>query len=484
MEPPCEDLVRLYDADVPALMIQGVSSDAGKSFVAAGLCRWLSRQGLSVAPFKAQNMSNNARVVAGGEIGSAQWLQAIAAGVRPDVRMNPILLKPESDRRSQVVLNGVANQELTNLPWRGRSRRLWPHVVAAYESLAAEYEFIVIEGAGSPAETNLWADDVVNMSVAALADAPVLLVADIDRGGAFAHLYGTWALLPPNHQVRIRGFILNKFRGDPALLEPAPRDLEVRCGVPTIGVIPWISHDLPDEEGPTWIESPPRGPSVGIICGPYASNLDEFVGLQRSTRVRFVRSLDEFEDFDLIILPGSKHVANDVRWLREKRLDERLRTEAKEGTAILGICGGLQILGRHVGAVEGVEGASEGLNLLAVSTTLEREKRTNVTEIELPSMTSPWSWLGGHRVTGYEIHHGVTAGSDLLTVSDQHLVYGRDNILGIYFHGLFENTEVLESFAGEAQGNLDVALELLADTMEQHLNTSFVSSCLGLEYGE
>src|SRR6202034_3994634 len=252
--------------------------------------------------------------------------------------------------------------------------------------------------AGSPAETNLWASDIVNMAVADYLDAPVLLVADINRGGAFAHLFGTWALLPPNHQVRIKGFILNKFRGDPALLEPAPQDLEIRCGVPTVGVIPWISHDLPDEEGPALLESPTSGPRVGIICGPYASNLDEFVGLQRSTRVRFVRSLEEFDIFDLIILPGSKHVANDIRWLREKRLDERLRTAAGEGTAILGICGGLQILGRHVDAVEGIEGASEGLNLLAVSTTLEKEKQTKATELVLPTMTSPWGWLSAQRL--------------------------------------------------------------------------------------
>ncbi|MCU1363555.1 MAG: Cobyric acid synthase [Acidimicrobiaceae bacterium] len=461
-------------------MIQGVSSDAGKSFIATGLCRWLSRQGLKVAPFKAQNMSNNARVVEGGEIGSAQWLQAIAAGVTPDVRMNPILLKPESDRRSQVILNGVANEELTNQPWRGRSPRLWPHVVAAYESLAREYEFIIIEGAGSPAETNLWADDVVNMRVAELGEAPVLLVADINRGGAFAHLYGTWALLLPDHQARLSGFILNKFRGDPALLEPAPQDLEARCGVRTIGVIPWISHDLPDEEGPTVIDSPSSGPRVGIICGPYASNLDEFVALQRSTYVTFVRSLGEFDHFDLIILPGSKHVAKDIEWIHEKRLDERLRSAASEGTAILGICGGLQILGGHIDAVEGVEGASDGLNLLAVSTTLEREKQTRAIEMAFPAMTSPWGWLSGQHVTGYEIHHGVTSGSDALSVSDGRLVFGSDNLLGLYFHGLFENPSVLESFSGNVRGDLDVALELLADTMEEHLDASFVMSCLGL----
>lgn len=228
-----------------SLMVQGVSSGAGKSLVVAGLCRSLARRGIRVAPFKAQNMSNNASVVDGGEIGTAQWLQALAAGVTPDVRMNPVLLKPESDTRSQVVVNGQVSRELTEAPWRGRSQRLWPAVVDAFESLRADYDVILIEGAGSPAETNLWADDVVNMAMADHAEASVLLVADIDRGGAFAHLYGTWSLLPPHWQKRIDGFLLNKFRGDESLLAPAPADLEARTGVPTVGVLPWLDHDLP-----------------------------------------------------------------------------------------------------------------------------------------------------------------------------------------------------------------------------------------------
>jgi dethiobiotin synthetase len=199
---------------VPALMVQGVSSDAGKSLLVTALCRWAHQQGISVAPFKAQNMSNNARVVDGGEIGTAQWLQAVAAGVLPDVRMNPILLKPESDTRSQVVLNGVVNEAFTSAPWRDRSSRLWPYVTEAFRSLSDEFDVVIIEGGGSPAETNLWSSDIVNMAVADLADAPVALVADIDRGGAFAHLFGTWALLPPGWRRRIEGFVLNKFRGD------------------------------------------------------------------------------------------------------------------------------------------------------------------------------------------------------------------------------------------------------------------------------
>jgi adenosylcobyric acid synthase len=478
---PSISMLSLYASNVPSLMIQGVSSDAGKSFVTTALCRWLARQGVSVAPFKAQNMSNNARVVDGGEIGSAQWLQALAAGVEPNVRMNPILLKPESDRRSQVVVNGVVDVELTSQPWRGRSRRLWPHVVAAYESLARDYEFIVIEGAGSPAETNLWADDIVNMAVAELADAPVLLVADIDRGGAFAHLYGTWALLPANHQQRMKGFILNKFRGDPSLLEPAPDDLEARCGVPTIGVIPWIAHDLPDEEGPTLVESPENGPRVGIVCGPYASNLDEFVGLQRSVRVRFIRTPEEFDVFDLIILPGSKHVAEDLHWLRDRGLDEKVRESARAGTPVLGICGGLQMLGRRVDAVEGVEESSDGLDMLAVSTTLEREKQTSAAAVSFSRLPAPWEWLSEQRVTGYEIHHGVTTAIDSLSLGDEQHFFGRDNVLGIYFHGLFENAAVLEAFSGHSKGDREAAFELLADAIEQHLDTSFLKSCLKME---
>jgi adenosylcobyric acid synthase len=461
-------------------MIQGVSSDAGKSFVVTALCRWLSRQGVRVAPFKAQNMSNNARVVEGGEIGSAQWLQALASGVTPDIRMNPILLKPESDRRSQVVLNGVVDEEMTSQPWRGRSNRLWPHVVAAYESLAKEYDCVVIEGAGSPAETNLWADDIVNMRVAELANAPVLVVADIDRGGAFAHLYGTWALVPPADQPRIKGFILNKFRGDPSLLDPAPQDLEARCGVPTVGVIPWITHDVPDEEGPTLMTSGSSGPRVGIVCAPYASNLDEFVTLQRSARVRFVRSRDGCEDLDLIIIPGSKHVAADLRWLHEQGLDESVRASARRGTPILGICGGLQMLGRRVDAVEGVEGSGDGLDLLAVSTTLEREKQVKAIARSLPTFPAPWEWMSDQWVTGYEIHHGVTTALGDLSMSDERLFFGAGNVLGVYFHGVFENAGVLEAFTGHSKGDRESSFELLADTIEEHVDTSFLKACLEL----
>ena len=236
-------------------MVLGTTSGAGKSWLATALCRYYARQGFKVAPFKAQNMSNNARVVAGpqgawGEIGSAQYFQALAARAVPDVRMNPLLLKPEADTRSQVVLLGQVSEELSAMPWRGRSQRVWPQIAAALDELRAENDVVVIEGAGSPAETNLHASDIVNMRVARHAGARCLLVTDIDRGGAFAHLYGTWALLPEDERALIHGFVLNKFRGDASLLAPAPQHLQERTGVPTVATIPmqW-HHGLPEEDG-------------------------------------------------------------------------------------------------------------------------------------------------------------------------------------------------------------------------------------------
>jgi adenosylcobyric acid synthase len=461
-------------------MVQGVSSGAGKSLVATALCRSLARRGLRVAPFKAQNMSNNARVVDGGEIGSAQWLQALAAGVTPDVRMNPVLLKPESDVRSQVVLNGRVDRALTELPWRGRSKLLWPHVLEAFTSLRAEYDVIVLEGAGSPAETNLWDDDIVNMAMAEAADASVLLVADIDRGGAFAHLYGTWALLPPQWRDRISGFLLNKFRGDPSLLDPAPAELAERTGIPTVGILPWLVHALPSEEGPSRIESR-AGRRIALVVGPYASNLDEFAALRQVADVQLVGTGGQLGEAELVILPGSKHVAADLAWLRETGLDEQIRTVAAAGTPVLGICGGLQALGGRIEDPHGVESASEGLGLLPITTTFEPAKRTTATSVRFAEMPTPWSWLDGRAVRGYEIRHGhteVATGAALGYAHPAGLAYGTDNVLGVYVHGIFEDAEVLEAFTGSRSEPLDAVLDRLADALDTHLDQTWLAAQL------
>ena len=463
------------------IMVQGVSSDAGKSLIATALCRWLRRRGALVAPFKAQNMSNNARVVDGGEIGTAQWLQALAAGVAADVRMNPVLLKPEADTRSQVVINGVVSRGLTESPWRGRSPRLWPHVEAAYRSLVAEYDVVVVEGAGSPAELNLWADDIVNMRVAELAGAPVLLVADIDRGGAFAHLYGTWALLPPPWRSHIRGFLLNKFRGDAGLLAPAPAELERATGVPTVGLVPWIEHALPDEEGPTLGAPSGRSRRVCIVGGPYASNLDEFVRLQQVADVRWARTPAALTGADLVVLPGSKHVPNDLAWMRSTGMADAVISAAASGVPVLGICGGLQMLGGAIEDPAGVEGSAEGLGLLPVASSYLTGKTTQRTAVRFGRLPPAWSRLAGLWFDGYEIHHGeTTVSGSVETIAGDGLGYADGNLLGIYAHGLFESDEVLDAYTAIVPAPLNDTFEQLADLIEAHLDIAWLARCLDL----
>ena len=356
------------------VMVLGTSSGAGKSWLATALCRWYARQGLRVAPFKAQNMSNNARVVAGGEIGSAQYFQALAARAVPEVRMNPLLLKPERDTHSQVVLMGQVDTALSHLAWRGRSASVWPVIRQALDELIAENDVVVIEGAGSPAEINLADCDIVNMKVAIHCAAQCLLVTDIDRGGAFAHLYGTWALLPQSERSLIRGFVLNRFRGDAALLAPGPDMLQQRTGVPTVATLPmWWGHGLPEEDGLfDDLQSGPAGPltlTVAVIAWPRISNLDEFQPLRNvpGVHLRWVRNIHQLADLaptDWIILPGSKHTSSDLAWLRARGLDAAVSRHAGRGGPVLGICGGLQMLGEALIDTDQIDGNAPGLGLL------------------------------------------------------------------------------------------------------------------------
>ena len=388
-------------------MIQGCTSDAGKSYLAAGFCRLYANRGLNVAPFKAQNMSNNAGVTpAGGEMGRAQLLQAQAARVTPDVRMNPVLLKPEADTRSQVVLLGKVNPELSNLPWLQRKAHLWGSVQSSLASLQKEHDLIVIEGAGSPAEVNLKASDIVNMRVAREVNAAVLLVSDIDRGGSFAHLLGTWHCLDEDEKKLLCGFILNKFRGDAALLGHAADWLEQRTQVPTLGTVPMLHLPLPEEDAFSLRQSHTRTsdkPVVAILKTPYISNFDEFDALlnEPNLNVRFVTELAELNSVGAVILAGSKVVSRDLNYLRQHGFAARLVELARANVPILGICGGLQMLGHDIRDPLRIEGESvAGLGLLDVSTQLAASKTARqVSAIHLPT---------GAALTGYEIHHGVT----------------------------------------------------------------------------
>ncbi len=457
-----------------ALMVQGVSSSSGKSLLATALARAFRRRGVDVAPFKAQNMSNNARVVAGGEIGTAQYLQALAAGVEPDVRMNPILVKPEGDNRSQVVVLGKPDLELSQLPWRLRPARLWPVIEQALQSLLAEHELLLLEGAGSPAEINLRDSDLANMRTAKAAGARTLLVADIDRGGAFAHLYGTWALLAEDERALITGFVLNKFRGDVSLLPPAPAQLERLTGIPTLGVLPWLQHGLPDEDGAATPRPIQDRPTVVVVRYPSASNLDEFKQLEQVAELRWATRPKDTESADLLILPGSKHVAADLAWLERTGLAEAVRTRAIRGRPVLGICGGLQMLGERIEDEAGVDGSANGLALLPLRTVFAASKQTEKTSIQFSPLAEPWAALGGKRLRGYQIRHGQTTTTAPVTEALPHgLGYVEGPVLGIYLHGLFEQSDMLEALFGTSpHRSLDEAFDELADAVEEHLDVA------------
>lgn len=465
-----------------ALMIQGASSSAGKSLLTTALARALHRRGIDVAPFKAQNMSNNARVVEGGEIGTAQYLQALAAGVEPDVRMNPVLVKPERDNQSQVVILGKPDLELSRLSWRGRPERLWPVIEAALQSLLAEHDFLLLEGAGSPAEINLRETDLANMRTAKVAAARVIVVADIDRGGAFAHLYGTWALLPDHERGLICGFVLNKFRGDASLLPPAPEQLERLTGVPTLGVMPWLDHGLPDEDGAATPEPAHTRKTVAVVRYPTASNLDEFKQLEQVADLRWAATPGEIDDADLVILPGSKHVAADLAWLAQTGLAEAVRARARSGQRVLGICGGMQMLGGRIEGESGVDGSGEGLGLLPLTTTFAASKQTEKTSTRFQPLPAPWAELGGKTLTGYQIRHGRTKTTAPVNEAlPDRLGFVEGPVLGIYLHGLFEQPELLAALFGERpRRSLDQAFDELADAIEEHLDITALLNQAGV----
>ena len=489
------------------VMVLGTTSGAGKSWLTTALCRHYARLGLKVAPFKAQNMSNNARVVVGpggalGEIGSAQYFQALAARATPEVRMNPLLLKPEADTRSQVVLLGQVSRELSDMPWRGRSLHVWPQLAAALDDLRADHDVVVIEGAGSPAEINLHASDIVNMRVALHAQARCLLVTDIDRGGAFAHLYGTWALLPPEERALIHGFVLNKFRGDAALLAPAPQMLQDLTGIPTVATLPmWWRHGLPEEDGVFDDRSLSSGvvtKTIAVIAYPRISNLDEFQPLKNMPGVRLVwaRSPADLHGADWVILPGSKATAADLAWLRAQGLDAAINAHAGQGGAVLGICGGLQMLGEALIDPHGIEapdlGNAPGLGLLAAVTLFAPDKTVRHCAATLGEVQGPWAALSGVPVSGYEIHHGQTAAHPamlaaghtlrpvLLDGVDTGLAYqnAAGNVLGLYLHGLFENPAVLRALFGTEVTTLDTVFDQLADYLGTHFEPGVLDALI------
>lgn len=421
------------------LMIMGTMSSAGKSFIVTGLCRLFSRMGYKVVPFKSQNMALNSFVTDEGlEMGRAQVVQAEACGKKPSVNMNPILLKPSSDVGSQVIVNGISIGNMKADEYYKFKPSLVPEILSAYDKLAKENDLIIIEGAGSPAEINLKENDIVNMGMAKLVDAPVLLVGDIDLGGVFAQLIGTLVLLDEDEKARIKGLVINKFRGDARLLEPGIRQLEEKADKKVLGVVPMVKANIEQEDSVTSAfksEAISGKVDIAVIRFPYISNFTDFevLKLNKNANVRFVEKASDFGKPDLIILPGTKSTIADLRWLKNSGIAEKITKS--QGTPIIGICGGYQMLGEMICDPEEVEtgGYEEGLGLLAHTTTICNEKVTKQVIGRFAGLTGDFEVLNGLEYEGYEIHNGQTTLTDGTS---------GENIFGTYIHGVFDKGKI------------------------------------------
>ena len=435
------------------IMVQGTMSGAGKSLLCAALCRIFAQDGYRVAPFKSQNMALNSFVTRDGlEMGRAQVVQAQAAGVEPDVRMNPILLKPSSDTGSQVIVGGEVRGQMSAAAYFKMKRQLIPEILAAFDSLSDEADIVVIEGAGSPAEINLKADDIVNMGLAKLVDAPVLLAGDIDRGGVFAQLYGTVALLEPEERARIAGLVINKFRGDVDILRPGLAMLEEKTGLPVLGVVPYLHVEIEDEDSLSErlnARNAVKPLDVAVIRLPHISNFTDFIPLEQHELlgVRYVQRARELGAPDLVILPGTKNTMEDLLWLRQSGLEAAVRKLAQAQTPVLGVCGGYQMLGQKLDDPAGTESGKPlslaGLGLLPTRTTFDAQKRR--TQVRAVALGAPFA---GARMTGYEIHNGRTPvnGEPFCRLADgtpEGCVC--KNIFGTYLHGLFDSGELTQA---------------------------------------
>lgn len=494
-----------------SIMIQGTMSNAGKSLIAAGLCRIFKQDGYKVAPFKSQNMALNSYITKEGlEMGRAQVVQAEAAGVEPSVFMNPILLKPTNDIGSQVIVNGEVIGNMSAREYFAYKKQLIPEILKAYEKLDKEYDIIVIEGAGSPAEINLKQDDIVNMGMAKMVKAPVLLVGDIDRGGVFAQLVGTIMLLEDDEKAMIKGTIINKFRGDKTILDPGIEMLEEMTRIPVVGVTPYMQVDIEDEDSLS--EKFARKNSQGVvdiavIRLPRISNFTDFAVLEGMAEVnlRYVDRVEKLGNPDMILLPGTKNTMADLRWLRESGLEAAILKAQQKGTVIFGICGGYQMLGELLEDPEGVEegGTLRGMGLLPAKTIFTVEKTRTRVSGEIQQFSGMFQRLSGKKLEGYEIHMGVTSingkAESFSIISEEGKVSKSDgacieNVYGTYVHGIFDEDGIAEELVRilaekkgiylEEQQNVDrhahkeSQYDLLADTLRKYLDMDRVYEIL------
>lgn len=426
------------------IMIQGTMSNAGKSLLCAALCRIFRQDGYRVAPFKSQNMALNSFITEEGlEMGRAQVVQAEAAGIKPSVLMNPVLLKPTTDVGSQVIVNGEVRANMSAADYFRYKKQLVPEILKAYDKLAGENDIIVIEGAGSPAEINLKEDDIVNMGFAKLVNSPVLLVGDIDRGGVFAQLYGTLALLKPDERAMVKATVINKFRGDVSILEPGLDALYKLVKIPCAGVVPYIHVDIDDEDSlSSRLSSGQRKEiDIAVISLPRISNFTDFSPFERfsSVSLRYVKNPAEFGNPDLIIIPGTKSTVSDLKWMRQNGLEAEILKAASRGIPVFGICGGLQMLGKSISDPFNTEGGGEisGMGLLDIRTVFGKEKTRAQVEDSFKGITGLFAALDGKKYRGYEIHMGKS--------NDNHAVLQKGHVYGSYIHGLFDEAGIAET---------------------------------------
>lgn len=493
------------------IMVQGTMSNAGKSLVSAGLCRIFKQDGYRVCPFKSQNMALNSYITSEGlEMGRAQVMQAEAAGIEPSVKMNPILLKPNSDTGSQIIVNGEVRGNMKAKDYYANKKAFIPDIMNSYWELEQKYDMIVIEGAGSPAEINLKENDLVNMGLAKMVDAPVILVGDIDRGGVFAQLYGTIKLLEQEEQQRIKGLIINKFRGDAAILDPGLETLEELTGIPVMGVIPYIKVDIDDEDSLSerlHSGGDRRAVDIAVIRLPRLSNFTDFAVFEQLDQVslRYVDRVTDLGNPDMILLPGTKSTISDLLWMRQNGLEIAVGRAAQKGTVVFGICGGYQMLGQEIHDPQNIEGGGDvkGMGLIPVTTVLERQKhRTQITG-KFEVLGGDLEGLSGVEFHGYEIHHGRTEYLEGAKPLSMFLKTGQmdgthyGNIYGSYVHGIFDETEVVQRIVRAilVKKGYDPELlavpdreeykqqqyDILADCVRKNMNMDMLYQAMGIE---
>lgn len=487
------------------IMVQGTMSNAGKSLLAAGLCRIFAQDGYKVAPFKSQNMALNSFITEEGlEMGRAQVMQAEAAGIKPSVYMNPILLKPTNDVGSQVIVNGEVLGTMSARDYFRYKKKLVPDILKAFHKLSEEYDIIVIEGAGSPAEINLKSEDIVNMGMAKMAHAPVLLVGDIDRGGVFAQLVGTVELLEKEERALIKGLIINKFRGDKSILDPGIEMLEERVGIPVVGVTPYLHIEVEDEDSLTERfcgNQEVAAIDLAVIRLPRISNFTDFNPFEsmEGVSLRYVTSVSELKNPDMILLPGTKNTMEDLLWMRQNGLEAAVLKAAAAGKVIFGVCGGFQMLGDTLSDPLHVEagGTIKGMGLLPMDTVFAGEKTRTRAEGAFGKTEGVLAGIEGTRIEGYEIHMGETVRKEeteaFTFIDDQNRADSdkldgaqKGNVYGTYVHGIFDKEEVAERIVEALAKNKGIAMEqihgvdyqtfketqydILADALREHLD--------------